>query len=179
MVKFVQDNAQQTLSLEQTTIYAVSARQAFQAKSAVINDDGTLDIEQLRNNLTWNLSGFQKLEEFITDFLGGSSDAGAERRRLKLATPLGISVTLLEVCGRQLSIESKKADLDLEVLNGLLKQLDDYQKAMENDGSMRRQQLFALVETNCSQIRLSSYIVLPTFMWKVLNYLGSKIHKEN
>jgi hypothetical protein len=147
-VKFVQDNAQQILSLEQTTIYAVSARQAFQAKTAVIDNYGTLNTEQLQKNTTWNSSGFQKLEDFITDFLGGSSEAGAERRRLKLTTPLGISLTLLEVCDRQLSMESKKAYSDLEALQGLLKQLDDHQKAMESNGSMDRQQLFALVEAN-------------------------------
>lgn len=146
VVKFVKDNAQQLLSVEQATIYAVSARQAFQAKKEVSGNDGNVNVEELLQNTTWNLSGFKELEKFIEDFLGGSSDAGAERRRLKLATPLGIALALLEACERQLSMESKKADSDMEVLNELLKQLENHQKAMENDATMQRQQLSALID---------------------------------
>lgn len=146
VVKFVKDNAQKLLSVEQATIYAVSARQAFQAKKEVSGDDGNLNVEELLQNTTWNLSGFKELEKFIEDFLGGSSDAGAERRRLKLATPLGIALALLEACERQLSMESKKADSDMEVLKGLFKQLENHQMAMENDATMQRQRLSALID---------------------------------
>lgn len=145
VVKFVKDNARQLLSVEQATIYAVSARKAFQAKKEVGVDSGILDVEELLQNNSWNLSGFKDLEKFIADFLGGSSDAGAERRRLKLATPLGIALTLLEACEAQLSGEANSADADMEWLNGLLIQLDSCQKVLENNSTIQRQRLSALV----------------------------------
>lgn len=145
VVKFVKDNAQQLLSVEQATIYAVSARKAFQAKREVGVDDGNLAVEQLLQNSAWNVSGFKDLEKFIADFLGGSTDAGAERRRLKLATPLGIALTLVEACKLQLAAEAIKANTDLESLNGILLQLDGHQKAMESNAAMQQQQASALI----------------------------------
>ncbi|KAI5059498.1 hypothetical protein GOP47_0025817 [Adiantum capillus-veneris] len=146
VVKFVKDNAQQLLSVEKATIYAVSARKAFQAKNEVGVDSGNLDVEELLQNSAWNVSGFRDLEKFIADFLGGSSDAGAERRRLKLATPLGIALTLLEACRMQLTAEAKKADTDLESLNSIRVQLDAHQRIMENNSALQRKQVSALID---------------------------------
>ncbi|MCO5554276.1 hypothetical protein L7F22_007804 [Adiantum nelumboides] len=146
VVKFVKDNAQKLLSVEKATIYAVSARKAFQAKCEVGVDNGNLAVEELLQNSAWNVSGFRDLEKFIADFLGGSSDAGAERRRLKLATPLGIALTLLEACKMQLFAEAKKADTDLDSLKSLLMQLDAHQKVMENNSALQRQQVSALID---------------------------------
>eukprot|EP00250_Pteridium_aquilinum_P021937 c25267_g1_i2 orf=566-3574(+) len=146
VVKYVKDNAQKLLSVEQATIYAVSARKAFQAKREVGVDNGSLDVEELLQNNSWNLSGFKDLEKFIADFLGGSTDAGAERRRLKLATPLGIALTLLEACNMQLSVEANTADADLEWLNGLSMQLESHQKDLENSVTLQRQGLSDLID---------------------------------
>ncbi|KAH7306310.1 hypothetical protein KP509_22G005900 [Ceratopteris richardii] len=145
VVKFVKDNVQQVLSVEQATIYAVSARRAFQAKDEVGIDNGNLAAEKLLENRSWNLSGFKDFEKFIADFLGGSSDAGAERRRLKLATPLGIALTLLEACNMQVIEQAKKANADLEFLKDMLLQVDTHQKVMEKMSNTEREQLSALI----------------------------------
>lgn len=145
VVKFVKENAQQLLSVEQAAVYPISARQALKAKNDVVAEDGSPNVEKLLQSTTWKSSGFDKLENYIDDFLGGSSDAGAERKRLKLETPLGIAVALLEACEGQLSTQAEKAEADLDVLEGLVTQLDNTKKAMENDASLLRQRVSALI----------------------------------
>uniref|UniRef100_A0A7I4EYZ8 G domain-containing protein n=1 Tax=Physcomitrium patens TaxID=3218 RepID=A0A7I4EYZ8_PHYPA len=143
---FVRDNAQRLLSVEQTVIYPVSARQALQAKLSAQLEDGSVDVARLSEDPLWITSGFKELEEFIFGFMGASSERGAERLRLKLETPLGISVALLAACDQQLAAEAFKAESDLKALEDVLKQLQRFEEAMLNGAILQRQRTLAVIE---------------------------------
>ncbi|KAL3690587.1 hypothetical protein R1sor_016896 [Riccia sorocarpa] len=139
VLHFVKENAQSLLSVDEASVYPVSARLALVAKQAAKKEDGTLDKDLLAADSSWRRSGFEKLENFIFSFLGGSTDAGAERLRLKLETPLGIGVALLNASEKQLAANILKAESDLKVLTRIEEQLIQYQDAVQGDATLQRQ----------------------------------------
>ncbi|KAH9315399.1 hypothetical protein KI387_024026, partial [Taxus chinensis] len=145
-VTFVKDNAQQLLSTEQIILYPVSSRSALEAKIAATTGDGGVDLEILSKDPNWIISGFSALEDFIFDFLDGSSDSGAEKVRLKLETPIGIATTLLAATEKQISAESTKANADLMSLKEYIGKLKQYQQLMENDSFSWRKQVLSVIE---------------------------------
>nr|XP_024371207.1 probable transmembrane GTPase FZO-like, chloroplastic isoform X2 [Physcomitrium patens] len=143
---FVRDNAQRLLTVEQALVYPVSARQALQAKLSALLEDGTVDVARLSEDPLWTTSGFKELEEFIFGFMGASTDRGAERLRLKLETPLGISFALLAACEQQLTAEASKAESDLKVLEDVRKRLQKFEEAMLNGAILQRLSILAVIE---------------------------------
>ncbi len=103
VIAFVKDAANNLVG-EISAVFAVSARQAQQAKSGQ---------PQL-----WDASGFEPLEQFIHDTL---DDDG--RFRLKLLNPLGVGLKLVK---KQLS----SAEHDLDSLQEDQQLLDDMQRQM-------------------------------------------------
>lgn len=144
VTKFVAENAQRLLSIESAVVYPVSARLALKAKVAV-GGEGVIDIELLSEDTDWKDSGFANLENFIMGFMGGATDAGAERIRLKLDTPLGIGVALLAACERQLCAEKSKVEADLQTLSGVEEQMQRYEEALQKTAVLQRQRTVALV----------------------------------
>ncbi|KAL2649181.1 hypothetical protein R1flu_017309 [Riccia fluitans] len=136
---FVKENAQSLLSVDEASVYPVSARLALVAKQNAKKEDGTVDEKLLIEDNSWKRSGFEELENFIFSFLGGSTDAGAERLRLKLETPLGIGVALLNASAKQLAADILKAESDLKVLTRIEEQLNQYQNAVQADSALQRQ----------------------------------------
>lgn len=145
MIGFVKENAQSLLGVKEAIVYPVSARRAILAKSSVTSEAGTLDSERLKEDSYWQSSGFRELEDFINNFLEGTSDAGAERLRLKLDTPLGIGMALLSASDRQLSGDIVKADTDLRILAQIDEQLVQFQQAVQADGALQRQRTTEMV----------------------------------
>lgn len=150
VTKFVAENAQRLLSIESAVVYPVSARLALKAKVAV-GGEGVIDIELLSEDTDWKDSGFANLENFIMGFMGGATDAGAERIRLKLDTPLGIGVALLAACERQLCAEKSKVEADLQTLSGVEEQMQRYEEALQKTAVLQRQRTVALVEATKSR----------------------------
>ncbi|CAM6129007.1 unnamed protein product [Calypogeia fissa] len=145
VIAFVKENAQSLLEVEEAVVYPVSARLAILAKAAVTTEAGVLDKELLKGDTYWNNSGFGELEDFIWNFLEGTSDAGAERLRLKLDTPLGVGTALLSACDGQLADAIVKADTDLRVLDQIDEQLVMYQKSVQADAALQRQRTTEVV----------------------------------
>ncbi|KAG6542178.1 hypothetical protein Mapa_016410 [Marchantia paleacea] len=145
VLKFVKENAQRLLSVDEAFVYPVSARRALLAKQAAVKEDGVVDRELLMQDTSWKSSGFEELEDFIFCFLGGSTDAGAERLRLKLETPLGIGMALLGASDRQLAADILKADMDLRVLAQIEEQLNQYENAVQADAALQRQRTSLLI----------------------------------
>eukprot|EP00249_Psilotum_nudum_P024869 c29312_g2_i1 orf=312-3491(+) len=156
VLSFVRDNAQKLLSVEQTIVYPVSARQALRAKIAATSEEGVVDKDQLSQDPFWRYSGFDKLENFIKDFLDGFSDAGAERRQLKLETPIGIALALLSACEKQLSAEAAKSEADLKILDDSSMQIRNNEKILESYGKLQRQKILAMIEA--AKIQAENFI---------------------
>jgi hypothetical protein len=145
----VKENAESLLGVEGAILYPVSARFAMLAKTAATTEAGVVDKDLLQGNSDWKSSGFGQLEEFIRKFLEGSTDAGAERLRLKLDTPLGIGMALLNASDRQLSADIVIADTDLRVLAQIDEQLVQYERGVRADAAIRRQRTTEVVRMNC------------------------------
>ena len=90
-------------------------------------------------------SGFAELETFIFRFLEGGTDAGAERRRLKLDTPLGVAAALKTAVARQLAAEAEAAARDATALQAVTAQLAAYSEAMRTDSMLQRARIDSLV----------------------------------
>eukprot|EP01018_Ginkgo_biloba_P017587 Gb_32065 [translate_table: standard] len=60
--RFVKNNAQQLLNIEQIIVYLVFACSALEEKIVDTTGDGALDIEFLSSNSNWRISGFCELE---------------------------------------------------------------------------------------------------------------------
>ncbi|CAI5465876.1 unnamed protein product [Closterium sp. Yama58-4] len=100
---------------------------------------------RLRNDPSYQASGFADLEIFIQQFLEGSSDAGAERLRLKLDTPLGVASALLAGAEAQLTAQAEAAARDDEALAAVEAQMEGYGAAMRTDSLLQRARVAALV----------------------------------
>lgn len=126
ILDFVRDNGRNLLGVE-PQIFAVSARQALQAKLATkmqTNRNG----ETTPTGALWEASQFEALESFIVDQL----DAG-ERIRLKLENPLGIATRLID---QYQDIISRRQELlrgDFQTLDVIEEQLTAYETDMRRD----------------------------------------------
>ncbi len=63
----------------------------------------------LANDSDWVDSGFGALEDYIVSYLGGTGSRSSDAFRLKLNTPIGVALALMEVTGRQLNEEFERA----------------------------------------------------------------------
>eukprot|EP00271_Cylindrocystis_brebissonii_P003813 TRINITY_DN15057_c0_g1_i1.p1 TRINITY_DN15057_c0_g1~~TRINITY_DN15057_c0_g1_i1.p1 ORF type:complete len:1020 (+),score=205.09 TRINITY_DN15057_c0_g1_i1:210-3269(+) len=158
VVQFVEANAQRLLGVDRVQCLPVSARSALKAKMAAIEDadeatDGSavLDPAVLAQDAVWRASGFEELERFIFGFLEGSTDAGAERLRLKLATPLGVASALLAAGQRQLAAEAQEAARQRRLLESLEEEVEERGKRLRQEMVPRIQQIKDMVDGACTR----------------------------
>ncbi|MFQ5419868.1 MAG: dynamin family protein, partial [Anaerolineae bacterium] len=117
VIAFVSDSARNLVG-EISAVYAVSARQAQQAKAGQ---------PQL-----WQASGFEPLEQFIQETL---DDDG--RFRLKLLNPLGVGHKLVkkQLAAREADLDSLKDDTQL--LDDIERQMTYYDEDMQRNFKAR------------------------------------------
>jgi hypothetical protein len=115
----VRDNARQLLHI-QPQIFPVSARLALQAKEQAQSATPT--------GATWEASGFGALESYILDTL----DA-AERVRLKLENPLGVTSRLLEKYEQVIGDRQELLRGDFQALDTIESDLEAYLVDMRRD----------------------------------------------
>lgn len=173
-VRFVKDNAQQLLSVDQITLYPVSSRNALEAKIAATREDGKIDLHILSKDPKWIYSGFSELENYIFSFLDASTNMGAERVRLKLETPIGISTALLGATEEHIITESAKANAQLMTIKENIVKLKQYRQLMENDSISWRKRILSVIEdaNKCTEkiidsiLRISNVEVAAEYILK-------------
>ena len=163
------ENARMFLNQEKMLIYPVSARSALLAKLSSSSP------QLLLNDPEWLSSGFPELENFLSSFLDGSTDAGMERMKLKLETPIGIADRLLAACETQTKVEYESALNDLSAIKDLMESVNSYAAKMENESVSWMKRTVSLVGSLLSlSIYLSSsvglYLDSTVFL---LNYLST------
>ncbi|GJP70481.1 hypothetical protein CLOP_g1417 [Closterium sp. NIES-67] len=164
---FVTDNVRKLLAVDTVLCFPLASRLALAAKLlhaapypfppapspalAPSSAPAPLDLsareaaERLRCDPSYQASGFAQLEIFIQQFLEGSSDAGAERLRLKLDTPLGVAAALVAGAAGQLAAQAEAAARDDEALGAVEAQMEGYREAMRSDSLLQRARVAALV----------------------------------
>ena len=126
VIRYVETNAA-TLLGEPARVFAVSARQAMEARA---EDEGTL----------WQQSGFDKFEDYLIHTL----DA-AERIRLKLLNPLNVGLRLASKY-KDLAFERLKLlAQDVEAIQNIDKQLSLFHQEMLRDFEPRLSRLEQLL----------------------------------
>lgn len=117
VLNFVRENATQLLGME-PDIFAISARQAVEAKQKGINQATQL----------WQESNFEALETFMLDSLDVS-----ERIRLKLENPIGVGTRLIEQYNQLIDERRALLSDDFKTLDAIDGQLEAYQADMRRD----------------------------------------------
>ncbi|XP_024533529.1 probable transmembrane GTPase FZO-like, chloroplastic [Selaginella moellendorffii] len=139
--RFVADNVRQLLNIEAAMIFPISARKALHAKVKAKQ----LESKNLERDPLWTASGFDKLEQYVLDFLGGSSDAGAERIRLKLETPIGIAAALLSAARKQVEADAANNEVDQKVLDEMEDQFTSYKQLLGTNVDLQVQLVITAV----------------------------------
>ncbi|EFJ14423.1 hypothetical protein SELMODRAFT_445893 [Selaginella moellendorffii] len=139
--RFVADNVRQLLNIEAAMIFPISARKALHAKVKAKQ----LESKNLERDPLWTASGFDKLEQYVLDFLGGSSDAGAERIRLKLETPIGIAAALLSAARKQVEADAENNEVDRKVLDEMEDQFTSYKQLLGTNVDLQVQRVITAV----------------------------------
>lgn len=121
VVSFVTSSAN-TLIGEISAVFAVSARQAKEAKAGK---------PQL-----WTVSGFEPLEAFIHDTL---DDDG--RFRLKLLNPLGVGLRLARKQLQSIELDLDSLQADQQLLNDIQQQMVYYDEDMQRNFQARMGQI--------------------------------------
>ncbi|KAK9139747.1 hypothetical protein Scep_009428 [Stephania cephalantha] len=148
-IAFIKDNVRKLLNAEYVTVYPVSARSAIEAKLSALSDVGK------NPESYWKNSGFIEFEQFLFSFLDGSTDAGKERMKLKLGTPLGIADRLLATCQTTVRNELECACQDLVSVNELVSGVKDYAIKMESECiSWRKNMLLVIDNAQARAVRL-------------------------
>jgi len=122
IIEFVRDNAQQLLGI-QPQIFAVSARQALQAKLAA-----KAAARPAPAGDQWASSQFAPLEAFVLHSLDAS-----ERLRLKLENPLGVTARMVEQYGGLIVRRKQVLREDFNALDTIEDQLLSYEGDMRRD----------------------------------------------
>ncbi|KAK9137248.1 hypothetical protein Sjap_007842 [Stephania japonica] len=173
-IGFIKDNVRKLLNAEYVTVYPVSARSAIEAKLSVLSDVGKNSKSLLANDSYWKNSGFIEFEQFLFSFLDGSTDAGKERMKLKLGTPLGIADRLLAACQTTVRDELECACQDVVSLNELVSGVKDYAIKMESECiSWRKNSLLVVDNAQARAVRL----VESTLRLSNLDLVASSILK--
>lgn len=146
-ISFIKENAQKLLNSEQVTLYPVSARSALEAKLSASFDSerkhGDLSMVDSRGRTR----NFLELENYLYSFLDGSTDAGTERMKLKLGTPLRIAERLLSACGTLVQEDCQYAKQDLASVNDIVASTKDYAVKLESESISWRRRTLSLVFT--------------------------------
>ncbi|KAK9161185.1 hypothetical protein Syun_007526 [Stephania yunnanensis] len=154
-IAFIKDNVRKLLNAEYVTVYPVSARSAIEAKLSGLSDVGKNPESLLADDSYWKNSGFIEFEQFLFSFLDGSTDAGKERMKLKLGTPLGIADRLLATCQTTVRNELECACQDLVSVNELVSGVKDYAIKMESECiSWRKNTLLVIDNAQARAVRL-------------------------
>ncbi|MCL7038402.1 hypothetical protein MKW94_010241, partial [Papaver nudicaule] len=164
-IAFIKENIRQLMNTEHVTLYPVSARSAIQAKLSVGLDVGRNHEELLGTDSRWKSSGFDELENFLFSFLDRSADAGMERMRLKLETPLRIADRLITACETLVMKERESAIQDLASVNEIVGRAKDYAAKMDYESMSWRRQTLSLIEAARARIArlIESTLLLSNF----------------
>lgn len=122
IIEFVRSNAEQLLGI-QPKIFAVSARQALQAKLAAKAAGPAAP-----NGSQWETSQFAPLEAFVLHSLDAT-----ERLRLKLENPLGVTARMVEQYGGMIVRRKQVLRDDFNALDVIEEQLLSYEGDMRRD----------------------------------------------
>lgn len=144
-ITFVRDNVGKLLNVEHVKLFPVSARAALEAKLA------TADFETDQQNLLASKyyysssQSFDEFENFLYDFMDGSTTAGLERMKIKLQTPIAIAERLLSSCQTLVTQDCRYAQKDLMSVKELICSVRDYGTKMESESMSWRRQVFSQV----------------------------------
>ncbi len=117
VVAFVQENARRLLDVE-PEVFPVSAKLALRAKQG--------------ERPLWEASRFEALERYISETLDQT-----ERIRLKLLNPLGVGERLARQQAETLKKELQVLEGDLEVIERVERQLEEYKADMQRGFELR------------------------------------------
>jgi small GTP-binding protein len=138
ILDFIRENGRALLGAD-PQIFAVSARQALQAKQQARQDGAQLESE------LWLASQFGALEHFILEQLDNR-----ERLRLKLENPLGVAARLIEKYLQVINERQTILKEDFETLDSIEEQLSAYADDMRRDFTYQRSRvdnvLYGMIE---------------------------------
>ena len=134
VIRYVDDNASALLG-ETPHIFAVSARQALQARGAAQDGGPPLPNEEL-----WGQSGFNAVEDYLLNTLDQQ-----ERVRLKLLNPLNVGLRLASKYKDATFERLKLLAQDVEALQNIDQQLALYHQDMLRDFEPRLARLDVLL----------------------------------
>ncbi|KAL2900658.1 putative transmembrane GTPase FZO-like chloroplastic [Bienertia sinuspersici] len=143
-VTFVKDNVRKLLNVENVKLFPVSARSALEAKLA-ITDFGTDQPNLLVSEVYSSYKSFNEFENFLYDFMDGSTAAGLERMKIKLQTPIAIAERLLSSCQTLVTQDCRYAQKDLMAVKEVVRSVGKYRVNMEYASISWRRQISALV----------------------------------
>lgn len=165
IIDFVRENGRALLGAD-PQIFAVSARQALQAKQRARDHGG-----QPQGEL-WQASQFAPLERFMLQQLDDR-----ERLRLKLENPLGVATKLIEKYSQIISQRQLILKGDFETLDTIEEQLLAYADDMRRDFAYQRDRvdnvLYAMIERGD---RFFDETLRITRVWELVN--SEKIRGE-
>lgn len=142
-ITFVRDNVQKLLNVEYVKLFPVSARSALEAKLAGTDGIGQQNLsvsEYYPSSQT-----FDEFENFLYDFMDGSTTAGLERMKIKLQTPIAIAERLLSSCQTLVTQDCRYARKDLMSVKEVVRSVGEYGTKMESESISWRRQISSLV----------------------------------
>lgn len=142
---FIKENSSKLLNSDTVYVYPVSARSALEAKLAVSALHRKSYEAQLLRDARWASSGFHELERFLFSFMDGTTDAGNERVRLKLETPVVIAERLLNATQSHVRKEIEHANEDLIAVKEIVDSIKNYANRVENESRFWTKQTSSLV----------------------------------
>eukprot|EP01025_Chloroclados_australasicus_P013673 TRINITY_DN1641_c1_g1_i11.p1 TRINITY_DN1641_c1_g1~~TRINITY_DN1641_c1_g1_i11.p1 ORF type:complete len:461 (-),score=88.67 TRINITY_DN1641_c1_g1_i11:251-1633(-) len=151
VVGFIEENAQRLLGVPEANVFALSAKDALDAKMSFQNGESgvlsSVDVEGLAEDYRWVRSGFGSLERFVYEFLIGGPEAKgkSESVRLKLQTPLSVADALIAAAQRQLETDLQTAKDELSAVESVLAQLDNFCEEMRQDSEAQAQEVQSMV----------------------------------
>ncbi|KAF5455034.1 hypothetical protein F2P56_024653 [Juglans regia] len=151
-ISFIKENTRKLLNTEDVTLYPVSARSALEAKlsSSFETENNHGDI--LVFDSQWGSRSFYEFENYLYSFLDGSTNAGMERMKLKLGTPIGIVERLLSACDTLVREDCQVAKQDLVSVNNRVASVKEYASKMESETLSWRRKALSLIETTKSRV---------------------------
>ncbi|KAG2697096.1 hypothetical protein I3760_07G090500 [Carya illinoinensis] len=173
-ISFIKENTRKLLSTEDVTLYPVSARSALEAKlsSSFETENNCSDLSVFDSQ--WGSRSFYEFENYLYSFLDGSTNAGMERMKLKLGTPIGIVERLLSACDRLVREDCRVAKQDLASVNNRVASVKEYASKMESESLSWRKKALSLIETTKSRalelieatLQLSNLDLVASYVFK-------------
>lgn len=157
-ISFIKENTCKLLNTEDVTLYPVSARSALEAKLLASFETKNNHGDLLVFDSQWGIRSFHEFENYLYSFLDGSTNAGMERMRLKLGTPIGIVERLLSACDTLVREDCRVAKQDLASIKNIVASVKEYASKMESESLSWRRKALSLVCT--LSLGRSSLVVL-------------------